>query len=458
MSSSPVDPWEDPEGDDSQRGKSSSSEPSKPDSPDSGGQSTPSTDPDNPFAALLNGLDPQQLGAALARLGQLLSASDGPVNWELAQDAARQVIAANADPALAATEQESVQTAVRLAEHWLQEATALPAGAIRVQAWNRAEWVAATMPVWRRIVEPIAERAGAAMGEFIATQVGATPAPFLGIVHAMGGVAFGGQIGQALGWLASEVVSSTDIGLPVGPAGTAALLPANIDALGQGLDVPDAEVRLYLALREAAHHRLFRHVPWLGEHLIGVVHAYARGITINPVRLEEVMRRIDPVDPAGVSEALSGGMFQPDQTPEQHAALVRLETMLALVEGWVDAVVGSAATPRLPATAALQETLRRRRAAGGPAEQTFATLVGLELRPRRLRDAARLWSLLAEARGTDGRDAVWGHPDLLPTTEDLDNPEEFVDRAGPTELDLSALDGEPNPEPPAGPATDEPGR
>ncbi|MET8546511.1 zinc-dependent metalloprotease, partial [Kitasatospora sp. NPDC004799] len=82
--------------------------------------------------------------------------------------------------------------------------------------------------------------------------------------------------------------------------------------------------------------------------------------------------------------------------------------------------------------------------AGGPAEQTFATLVGLELRPRRLRDASRLWALLADARGIEGRDALWEHPDMLPTAADLDDPDAFVHRGSADDLeggiDFDALD------------------
>jgi putative hydrolase len=78
----------------------------------------------------------------------------------------------------------------------------------------------------------------------------------------------------------------------------------------------------------------------------------------------------------------------------------------------------------------MRETVRRRRASGGPAEQTFATLVGLQLRPRRLREAAALWSAVSQARGIEGRDALWAHPDLLPSPEDLDDPTGFVARTG----------------------------
>jgi hypothetical protein len=66
--------------------------------------------------------------------------------------------------------------------------------------------------------------------------------------------------------------------------------------------------------------------------------------------------------------------------------------------------------------------------------------VGLELRPRRLREAATLWAALKKERGIEGRDAIWHHPDLLPTAEDLDDPLGFSARrklaeASDTEVD-----------------------
>ncbi len=81
----------------------------------------------------------------------------------------------------------------------------------------------------------------------------------------------------------------------------------------------------------------------------------------------------------------------------------------------MDVVVADAVGDRLPGADALRETLRRRRASGGPAEQTFATLVGLELRPRRLRAASNLWAMVGERHGIKARDGIWAHPDLVPT-------------------------------------------
>ena len=218
----------------------------------------------------------------------------------------------------------------------------------------------------------------------------------------------------------------------------AALLPAGVAQFGQGLSVDAGEIRLFLALREAAHHRLFAHVPWLRGHLLGAVEQYASGITVDMARLQEAMPDVDITNPEALRDALSGeGLFRPEDTPTQKAALVRLETALALVEGWVATVVAAAAGDRLTHADALAEAIRRRRATGGPAERTFATLVGLELRPRRLREAASIWHGLTQARGVDGRDALWAHPDLLPTADDLENPDTFVH--GQPDLDISDL-------------------
>ncbi|MGA9746046.1 MAG: zinc-dependent metalloprotease [Nocardioides sp.] len=177
-------------------------------------------------------------------------------------------------------------------------------------------------------------------------------------------------------------------------------------------------------------------------HLVGAVTAYAEGIEVNvegiQQKVEEQMRGIDPAslgNPEAMQQLLENGMFELPDSPAQKAALERLEVTLALVEGWVDEVVSQATEERMPAAAKLQEAVRRRRASGGPAEQTFASLVGLELRPRRLRDASTLWGSLRTRQGAEARDGVWMSPHLLPTAADLDDPLGFrEDAAAPEDL------------------------
>ncbi len=377
--------------------------------------------------------DPAAMQQALSQVQRLFaSAGDQAVNWEMAHDLARQQAAVGGDPALSPGRVKEVRDALTVAELWLDAATDLPPAPGTPQAWSRAEWVEATLPTWRTLTEPVAESLSAALADALGPALGdvggmplalppGAPDPAQ-LLRGLGSAVFGLQVGQAAGTLAREVFGTTDIGLPLLDRPTPALVPANVDAFAEGLDTPVEEVRLYLALREAAASRLFAHVPWLRAHLMDTVAQYARGIAIDVDQLEEAVSSIDPSDPAALQEALSGGVFAPQTTPAQQAALARLEHALALVEGWVDEVATAAATPHLPHTVPLREMVRRRRAAGGPAEQTFASLVGLELRPRRLRDAATVWAHLTATRDVSGRDAVWAHPDLVPTSEDLDDP------------------------------------
>jgi putative hydrolase len=371
-----------------------------------------------------------------AELQKLMSWTGGPVNWDLARQLAISTLGGEQQP-VTATERTAVADAVRLADLWLDEVTDLPSGVTSVQSWTRLEWIEKTLPVWSSLCDPVASRVVAAMSSAIPAERLAEPgagSPLAGIMTQVGGLMFGAQVGQGLGGLAQEVVASTDVGIALGPIGVAALIPQNVAAFGAGLERPDEEVRLYLALREAAHQRLFGHVPWLRQRLLDTVEAYSRGISVDMSAIERAMSEIDPSNPESVQSALAGGLFAPEETPEQHSALRRLETLLALVEGWVDAVVAAAAGERMPGADALREASRRRRATGGPAEQTFATLVGLELRPRRLREAAALWWGVTERHGVTGRDTIWSHPDLLPSAEDLDDPLGFAEAMGAQEL------------------------
>ena len=392
--------------------------------------------------------DPAMIRQVVAQVQALLSASgDEPVNWQMAHDLARQQASAGGDPSLTAAQSKQVLDALAVAELWLDAATDLPPSTGTPHAWSRAEWVEATLPTWRTLTEPVASSLStalvSALGGSLPLDLGGPDMPGIDpgqLLRQLGSAVFGMQVGQAAGTLARDVFGTTDIGLPLLDRPAPALVAANVEEFAEGLDAPADEVRLFLALREAAATRLFTHVPWLRSHLLSIVEAYARGITIDVEQLEEAVSSIDPTDTEALQQALSGGVFAPHTTPEQLAALERLETSLALVEGWVDEVASNAALPHLPHTMALREMIRRRRAAGGPAEQTFANLVGLELRPRRLRDAAALWAQIARDNGTTARDAVWDHPDLLPSTQDLDDPSGYAARRATAVDDAAEVD------------------
>jgi putative hydrolase len=404
--------------------------------PDSGSGSGDSGSDPSGFGG--SEFDMSDLGQIFTRLGEMFSGAggvmaggnqSGPVNYDLARQLASSSIGFVAPVSAGTT--TAIGDAVHLAETWLDGATALPAGTTKAVAWTPNDWIDNTMDTWKRLCDPVAEQISAVWASALPEEAKSMAGPLLSMMSQMGGMAFGSQLGQALGKLSQEVLTSTDIGLPLGPKGVAALMPESIEALSAGLEQPRSEILTFLAAREAAHHRLFSHVPWLASQLLNAVEAFAKGMKIDMSGIEDMARGFNPAslgDPAAMEQLLNQGVFEPKATPEQTAALERLETLLALIEGWVQTVVTDALGERIPGASALSETLRRRRATGGPAEQTFATLVGLELRPRKLREAAVLWERLTQAAGVDARDAVWQHPDLLPGSDDLDEPAGFIDR------------------------------
>jgi putative hydrolase len=415
-----------------------------PDDPDenrpgeAAGQGQPSRPPD-PFGGIFStggvGATPD-LGAIFQQLGHMFSWSGGPVNWDLANQSARQVVAAGGDRSVSGADRRDVDDTFRLVDTWLDEATVFPATGSSPRTWSRAEWVEGTAAAWRELVEPVAARVSEAMSRALPPDMAQAAGPLVGMLQQVGVSMWGAQVGHSIGTLAGEVCGSADIGVPLAD-GHPVLLPANVRAFGEGLGVEDRDVMVYLALREAAYVRLYGHVPWLRSHIVSLVEEYARHVSVDTNAIEATMKDIDPQRPEALQEALDGGLFDLPPTPEQQAALDRLELALALVEGWVDDVVTEASGRRMPSADALRETVRRRRATGGPAEQTFATLVGLHLRPRRLREAAAFWAIVRLAKGVDGRDALWTHPDLMPTAEDIADPNAFLAR---DELDTSALD------------------
>lgn len=403
------------------------------------------------FEAMVSQVQRAFQAAGIGEQGTSNGAS--PICWAKAKQAARAYVAANGpDPAPSAHDQRVVADSVRLSESWLDAVTSFRQATSAPIAWSRAEWIENTMDSWRTIAEPIATNIAdslvnlASDTSFDDGDVN-SPNPAASLMNLMSpllrdaaGSIYATHLVEAIGGLALQVLTGTEIGLQMLPHPQIAVLPANVETFGEGLGFSTEDLLLHLCTREAARQRLFASVPWLASQLLALLEHYAREITIDSDALRESMSLgdLDELTPEKLEEEsirLQGRLFSPKKTPEQEAILERLETLLALIESWVDTLTFKATTPWMPNSAALAETIRRRQAIGGPAEKAFQALVGLDLRPRRRRDAANLWAALEDARGAGGRDAVWAHPDLIPTTADLDDPLGYVSGEGSNETD-----------------------
>ncbi|SDS39821.1 putative hydrolase [Microterricola viridarii] len=390
--------------------------------------------------------DPASIAALMNQLrGAMSSAGDG-INWDLALRRAEEKAAAGQEQ-VTPEQRAQFDQAFNIAALWLDEVIAISEITVVPSLITRRQWVAQSMPLWTQLAEPvatsIADTLTGALGDQLPEEMRGMLAQAMPMMRSLSGTLFAMQLGEVVGELATEVISGGDIGIPLLAEQHAALLPQNVMAFSEGLDVGPDQVQIYLAVRELAHARLFRHARWLRLHLISAIRSFAQGISVDAGKLEELASGFDPSNPEELRQAMVDGSLIPPKSEAQLAALAQLETMLALIEGWVN-VVTAEATGRLPGSVSIAEMVRRRRAAGGPAESAFATLVGLELRPRRQREAAAMWQAVTDAVGNDARDALWAHPDILPTSADLDDPASLVARlvakASGVEPELDEID------------------
>lgn len=389
-------------------------------------------------------IDPAMMQTVMAHLqGAFAGGHEGGISWDLAQRQALHI--ANQDGlGVTATQQTDLDQAFALATLWLSEATTISELPTPPRTLTRGGWVEATLPVWQQLAEPVATSIADALTSALSDQA---PDDMQSLVQGagrlmrtVGGSLFASQLGQVVGSLSKEVVSGGDVGIPLMPDGEAAILPQNFADFGRDLEVPEDQLALYVATRELAHARLFRHARWLRLHVISQVTEFARGVHVDTDALEDLASRFDPSAPEELRSALESGALLPARSEAQNAALARLENLLATIEGWVD-IVTADATSRLPSADRIAEAVRRRRAVGGPAERALGSLVGLELRPRRMREAAAMWRAVTEAVGPAARDALWDYPDLMPGAADIDDPTALVAR-----LEARARGEEPAPD------------
>lgn len=391
---------------------------------------TPGDDGNQPFDLNSLGDMLSQLGAAMKRSGV-----DGgeAVSWSTIRDVARQAIAAESDPSIVEAQRTAVENAVSLAQTWLDPNTSFPASSLKAHAWSRSEWVENTLAAWQPVINPIAEgmtntvtSLSADAAESLPEEMKSMLGPMMNMAKQMSAVTTSMQMGNGLAALSADLLAGGEIGLPLSADNIPAVFPNHVTTFAAENELPAADVLMFVAAREAAVQRLFAANPWLKADLIDLVAGYARGLTFDRERISEAMGSIDPSRPESMQEIMASGVFTPAATPEQQRQLERLEFRVALIEGWVAAVVAASLDSRLGSVAALSETMNRRRASGGPAERAFANLVGLELRPRLMRQATAFWQSVAELVGSAARDEMWRHPDFLPSVDDLEDPAGFV--------------------------------
>ncbi len=390
----------------------------------------------NPFANFAPGAKGQQEALPIATV----------------RDTAKKFVQAQGSQPLGTKDVTVVNNALEIAELWLNEATVFAATAVSAAqtSLSRLDWVDETLPGWQATMEPLAtglasaissllDQAVAGQGENLGVEGGAdalagSMGAIAGLLRSFIGSLIATQLGQAIGAISANATGAHDVALPLLNPARPILIPENIEKWSADLEIPKTEVYLFHALREAAIARLFAHNPWIVSYMRSAIVDYGRGIRIDMEAIqrqaEEAMQNFDPsqINPESgensFSIALNNGIFTPEETPEQRAALSKLETALALVDGWADDVTTFAAGDRLPAITQLREMYRRQRATNAPAQQLFKSLLGLEVSPKLMREASAFWQKVRETKDVASRDALWSG--ILPSADELLDPVAFL--------------------------------
>jgi putative hydrolase len=403
------------------------------------------------FAAMMEQMQ-RQIQEQFSKLGingAGFTGSTEALPKNIVRETAKKFTTAQGSSPVGGNDVAEIEQAFSIAELWLDEATFFPrspnSGNI---ALARTDWVDTTLAGWQTSVEPLAVGLSTAIGELLKqasfgeAEAAETPSGeqaqmqipvgmIAALLNSFIGSLIATQLGQAIGGLAGTVTGAHDVGLPLVDSAYPTLVPQNIKEWATDLDIPLDEVRIFQALREAAVARLFAHNPWLVSYIRTAITDYGKGINIDMDAIQEQAQRalesgngFDPSNPESFTIALNEGIFTPQESPAQRDALTKLETVLALIDGWSEEVVALAAGDRLPNIAALQETLRRRRATSAPTQQLFSSLLGLQVSPRLAREATVFWKQVRELKDVQSRDHIWSG--ILPTAEDLLNAESFM--------------------------------
>lgn len=372
------------------------------------------------------------------------------------RDTGKKFVAALGSQPLGTNDVTAVNSACEIADIWLNEATDFPAtSSSSPRAISRLDWVDTTLPGWQATMEPLATGLSAAISrllneaissagsEYEESMASAPMGAIAGVLRTFIGSMIATQLGQAIGAIATTTPSTHDAGLPILEPARSLLIPENIEAWGADTEIPKTELYLFHALREGAIARLFEHNPWIVSYIRSAIVEYGSGIKIDldaiQRQAEEAMQgmpNFENISDQSFTLALDAGIFTPEETPAQRNALSKLETVLALVDGWADEVATLAAGDRIPSITALRELHRRNRATSTPSQQLFKTMLGLEVSPKLAREASAFWNRVRELKGISARDQIWSG--ILPSATELLAPDLFL---ASTEIpdDLSGL-------------------
>jgi coenzyme F420 biosynthesis associated uncharacterized protein len=285
---------------------------------------------------------------------------------------------------------------------------------------DRAGWADANLTTFSELLEPVAERMSARLG-----RAGPIAAP----LRMGAGATIAAEAGLITGYMSQRVLGQFELSLIQPKAPTRLLFVApNLNKAVDELDVDREAFIDWIVLHELTHVVQFTGVPWLRDHLGGLLRAYLDTVD---VRIKAGAAGGLPTMPnihELVERFRDGGLMALIQTREQRDLMDRLQPVMAVIEGYSEHVMDALGATLVPAYEQLREAMERRRRSRTAPERILQKLLGLDMKLRQYEYGKRFCDAVAHEVGIEGLNVVWRSPADMPTPAELDDPRAWIRR------------------------------
>jgi coenzyme F420 biosynthesis associated uncharacterized protein len=293
----------------------------------------------------------------------------------------------------------------------------------RAEAVDRARWARTGLVTFRDLSSKLEQRLADGIS---------LPGPLGSLMRGLAGRAAAAEAGAAIGFASRRVLGQYDVALGRSRRKPRLLfVEPNLAATHAQLGgEPDVFLE-WVALHEMTHALQFGSVGWLRPHMSGLLDELIESGSegIDTAALKSLARRLVTSDPRKtVRSILQGELATALVTGEQRVILDRLQTAMAVIEGYAEHVMDRAAPEREAEFATLREGIDERRHSRGGLGEAIARLLGLEMKMRQYRLGKAFCDTVEAEAGIEGLNAVWASPGALPSPAELDKPHDWLGR------------------------------
>jgi coenzyme F420 biosynthesis associated uncharacterized protein len=309
-------------------------------------------------------------------------------------------------------------------EPYVQDYTQLSLEVARphAEALTRVDWTQVNLDSLSRMLDPVAKRLDARL-DFAG--------PLAGALRLGASATLAAEVGLVTGYLSHRVLGQYDISLLGGDAPPRLLFVGpNLDKAVRDLDVDAGAFGRWVCAHELTHVYQFGGVPWLREHMSGLLRSYLETVE---VRIEHGSAGGMPSipDPAKLIETFrDGGLAALVQNREQRALMNRIQAAMAVIEGYGEHVMDVIAERAIPGHERLREKMDERRRGRSAPERIVERLLGFDVKLRQYELGKAFSDAVVDKAGIEGLNRVWADPAALPTIDELDHPDDWLGRTG----------------------------